>query len=65
MKANFNVTEAARRMRKTRAWLSQRLNGCEVNGKVVIFTSEELEQLGEVLAEMWRETMEVLRDLGQ
>lgn len=60
----FNVTEAARRMRKTRVWLSQRLNGCEVNGKVVEFTNEELHLLFEVLSDMWQELGEELRELG-
>ena len=40
---------------KSQSWLSQRLNGCTVNGKVPRFTPDELETLNNALQDISKE----------
>ncbi len=37
---------------KTQAWLSQRINGCTVNGKKATFNNEELDTLNRALTDI-------------
>lgn len=43
---------------KTKSWLSQRINGNEVNGKPVQFTPEEIDTLNGAIADLSRKLAE-------
>lgn len=48
-----NLTYIARKyFGKSRSWLSQRVNGCSVNGKKATFTQEEIGTLNQALADI-------------
>ena len=49
----LNLSYIARKyFRKSRAWLSQRINGNNVNGKPCRFTPEELDTFNNALRDM-------------
>lgn len=50
---------------KTRHWLYQRLNGNNVNGKPVDFTSEELDTLSQALSDMGTMLKETSRSIAR
>jgi Domain of unknown function (DUF5053) len=48
----LSIQAVAQRMRKSRAWLSQRLNGNLIHGKPAEFTPEEKELLRKTLKDI-------------
>ena len=52
----INLSYLAKKyFRKSQSWLSQRLNGCTVNGKVSRLTPDELETLNHALQDISKE----------